>query len=281
MRPTVRSRRLGAKIRYYREEARLDQTEMGAAIKLKQAQMSNVESGKAKITPENLATLVELLKIPDDAAARMEELRARAAIPGWWEKYTDIMSEPLQALVELESEASWVRIYQGQVIPGLLQTREYAERIISAGSSHVRVGDIDRALELRLRRKQRLDSPDFDLTAVVSEMAIRQQVGGPDVLREQLRYLLQAMREHNVTVQVVPFTADAHAALGDGFTIIQWPAEEDPEAVFVDGLTSWRIHESNPEIRQYNHAFASVQTRALSPRNSVKLISTVVKELPT
>jgi hypothetical protein len=126
-----------------------------------------------------------------------------------------------------------------------------------------------------------LASPEFQLTAIVSEMAIRQQVGGPDVLREQLRYLLWAVREHNVTVQVVPFTADAHAALCDGFTIIQWPAEEDPEAVYVDGLTSWRIHENNREIRQYNHSFASVQTKALPPRNSVKLINSVMKELST
>ncbi len=281
MRPTVRSRRLGAKLRYYREEARLDQTATATAIGIKQAQMSTVESGKAKVSPENLATLVKLLEIPAEAAARMEQLRARAAVPGWWEKYTDIMSEPVQALVELEAEASWIRLYQGQVIPGLLQTKEYAERIITAGSAHVRVGDIDRLLELRLRRQQRLASPDFQLTAVISEMVVRQQIGGPDVLRDQLAYLLQAVREHNVTVQVVPFTADAHAALGDGFTIIQWPAEEDPEAVYVDGLTSWRIHENNPEIRQYNHAFASAQTQALPPRNSVKLINSVLKELST
>jgi transcriptional regulator with XRE-family HTH domain len=279
MRPTVRSRRLGAKLRYYREQSGLDQTEAAAAINIKQAQMSTVESGKAKVSPENLAILVELLKIPADVAARMEELRSRAAVLGWWEEYTDIMSEPLQTLVELEAEASLVRTYDGQVIPGLLQTKEYAERIITAGTAHVRVGDIDRLLELRLRRQQRLESADFQLTAVMSEMAIRQQVGGPEVLREQLRYLLHLGRTHNVTMQVVPFTADAHAALGDGFIIIQWPAEDDPEAVYVDGLTSWRIHEKNPEIRQYNHAFASAQTQALPPKNSVKLINEVLKEL--
>src|SRR5581483_11350094 len=98
MRPTVRSRRLGAKIRHYRDEAGLDQTEAARAINIKQAQMSNVESGKARITPENLKTLIKLLDIPPDAAVRMEELRSRAAIPGWWEKYSDILSEPMQAL---------------------------------------------------------------------------------------------------------------------------------------------------------------------------------------
>jgi transcriptional regulator with XRE-family HTH domain len=281
MRPTVRSRRLGAQLRHYREEARLDQAELAKAIGVKQAQMSTVENGRSKLSAEKLAIMVDRLDIPAEVAARMEELRVRAQVPGWWEQYTDILSEPMQALVELEADASWIRTYEGQVVPGLLQTRDYAERIITAGSAHVRVGDIDRMLELRLRRQQRLASPDFQLTAVVSEMAVRQQVGGPEVLREQLGYLLRVMREHNVTVQVVPFTADAHAALGDAFMIIQWPAEDDPEAVYVDGVTSWRIHENNREVRPYNYAFASAQALALSPKDSARLISKVMKELPT
>lgn len=281
MRPTVRSRRLGAQIRRYRDELGLDQPAVANAIGIKQAHMSAVEHGRTKLSADKLTTLAEALQIPPEVADRMEQLRARAQVPGWWEQYTDIMSEPLQALVELEADASWIRTYEGQAVPGLLQTKDYAERLISTASVHRRVGDIDRLLELRLRRQQRLEDPDFQLTAIVSEMAIRQQVGGPDVLREQLAYLLQVVREHNVTVQVVPFTADAHAALCDQFMIIQWPAEEDPEAVYVDGLTSWRIHENNREIRQYSHAFASVQAKALPPRNSAKLIKDVMKELPT
>ena len=85
---------------------------------------------------------------------------------------------------------------------------------------------------------------------------------------------------HDVTVQVVPFTADAHAALGDQFEIIQWPLETDPEAVYVDGQTSWVVHERNREVRQYTHAFASVQSKALSPSESIALIGDLIEELP-
>ncbi|MGH3449632.1 MAG: Scr1 family TA system antitoxin-like transcriptional regulator, partial [Haloechinothrix sp.] len=101
-----------------------------------------------------------------------------------------------------------------------------------------------------------------------------------DILRGQLRHLIQVVREHDVTVQVVPFSADAHAALGDSFVIIQWPDEADPEAVYVDGVTSWTVHERGGVIRSYLHAVASVQSQALAPRESLDLIHDVIKDLP-
>ncbi|MGH7747233.1 MAG: DUF5753 domain-containing protein, partial [Candidatus Dormibacteria bacterium] len=242
--------------------------------------MSSIENGRTKISAEKLATLAEVLQIPAEAAARMEDLRARAHVPGWWQDYGNILSEPIQALIELEEDASWIRSFDGQVIPGLLQLREYAEQIITAGSMHMRVGDIDRYLELRMRRQQYL-TRDMRLTAIMSEAAVRQQIGGPALLREQLRHLIRAVRDYDVTVQVVPFTASAHAALCDQFEIIQWPLETDPEAVYVDGQTSWIVHEGNREVRQYNHAFTSVQSQALSTPDSIDLIDDLIKELPT
>jgi hypothetical protein len=242
--------------------------------------MSSIENGRTKISAEKLATLVEELQIPAEAAARMEDLRARAHVPGWWQDYGDILSEPVQALIELEEDASWIRSFDGQVITGLLQVRGYAERIITASAPHLRVGDIDRYLELRMRRQQYL-TKGMRLTAIMSEAALRQQIGGPAVLRKQLQHLTAATREYDVTVQVVPFTADAHAALCDQFEIIQWPLETDPEAVYVDGQTSWMVHEGNREVRQYNHAFGSVQSQALSTPDSIELIGDLIEELPT
>jgi transcriptional regulator with XRE-family HTH domain len=279
MRPTVRSRRLGAQLRGYREQAHLDQTRVAGAIGIKQAHMSSIENGRTKISAEKLATLVGALDIPAEVAARMEDLRARAHVPGWWQDYGDILSEPIQALIELEEDASWIRSFDGQVVTGLLQIRDYAERIITAGSMHLRVGDIDRYLELRMRRQQRL-TKGMRLTAIMSEAAVRQQVGGPTLLRKQLHHLTRMVREYDVTVQVVPFAADAHAALCDQFEIIQWPLETDPEAVYVDGLTSYIVHERNREIRQYTHAFGSVQSQALSTPDSIELIGDLIKELP-
>ncbi|MGH3423289.1 MAG: helix-turn-helix domain-containing protein [Nocardioidaceae bacterium] len=279
MRPTVRSRRLGRRLGGYRDESRLSGTELAARIGIHQATWSKIESGKTKISPAVLAEATAVLNIPADAAAQLERLRQKAEEPGWWQDYGDILSEAVQMLIELEADASWIRSYEGHLVPGLLQTRDYAERVISAVSPHIRVSDIDRYLELRMRRQKRLNE-GLRLTAILGEAALRQQVGGPAMLGEQLRHIARAVREHDVTVQVVPFAADAHAALGESFTIIQWPDETDPEAVYVDGVTSWTVHERDGVIRSYLHAIASVQGQALSPRDSLDLVHDAIKELP-
>jgi transcriptional regulator with XRE-family HTH domain len=278
MRPTVRSRRLGTRLGTYRQQNGLSGTELAAQVGIHQGTWSKIESGKAKVSASVLARTVDVLGIPADVAAQLDTLRRKAEEPGWWQDYGDILSEAVQMLIELEADASWIRTYGGEIITGLLQTRDYAERIITAVSPHIRVADIDRYLELRMRRQRRL-SEGLRLTAFLGEAAIRQQVGGPDILREQLRHITHMVREHDVTVQVVPFTADAHAALGDSFVIIQWPDEADPEAVYVDGVTSWTVHERDGVIRSYLHAVASVQSKALPPRESLDLIHDVIKDL--
>jgi transcriptional regulator with XRE-family HTH domain len=278
VRPTVRSRRLGARLGTYRQQSGLSGTELAARIGIHQATWSKIESGKAKVSPNVLARTVDVLHIPAEVAAQLEALRRKADEPGWWQDYGDILSEAVQMLIELEADASWIRTYEGEVIPGLLQIRDYAERIITAASPHVRVADMDRYLELRMRRQKRL-SEGVRLTAIVGEAAIRQQIGGPAILREQLRHITRVVRQYDVTVQIVPFTADAHAALGDAFAIIQWPEETDPQAVYVDGMTSWTVHERGGVIRSYLHAIGSVQSQALPPRESLDLIHHVIKDL--
>lgn len=278
MRPTVRSRRLGNRLAQYRIEAGISGTELAKRLGLHQASWSKIESGKTRIGAEVLHNTVELLGIPSEDAKQLETLREKAAEPGWWQNYGDILSEAVQMRIELEAEASWIRAYESALIPGLLQTRDYAEQVISAGAPHIRIADIDRYLELRMRRQKRLHE-GLRLTAIIGESGIRQRLGGPDVLREQLRHISRVVREHDVTVQIVPFTATAHAALGESFTIIQWPDEADPEAVYVDGITSWTVHERAGIIRSYQHALSSVQSQALNPRESLDLISDVIKEL--
>jgi transcriptional regulator with XRE-family HTH domain len=279
MRPTVRSRRLGSRLAYYRQESGLSGTELAQRLGVHQATWSKIETGKAKVSPGVLTNAIAVLDVPATVAAQLEKLRQKAGEPGWWQDYGDILSESVQMLIELEADASWIRTYEGEIIPGLLQTEDYAERIITAVSPHIRVADIDRYLELRMRRQRRLNE-GMRLTAIVGEAAIRQQIGGPDVLRDQLRHIVRTVRERDVIVQVVPFSADAHAALGDSFVIIQWPEETDPEAVYIDGVTSWTVHERGGVIRSYLHAVASVQGQALPPRESLDLIDDVIKELP-
>lgn len=278
MRPTVRSRRLGARISRARTDAGWSGQALAAAVGIGQPALSKMETGRTKVTAAVLARIVEALGIEQAEADALDALRRHSERPGWWQDFGDILSEPVEALIELEAEASWVRSYDGAVIPGLLQTRAYAERIITAGSMHMRVADIDRYLELRMRRQRRL-AEGMRFTAVVSEAVIRQQVGGPEVMRDQLAHVLAVTEEHDVTVQVVPFTADAHAALTDQFVIIEWPDDDGSEAVYVDGQTSWTVHESAGAVRQYRYVFAAVQSVAYPGRDSIALIDDVRKGL--
>ncbi|SFT45961.1 Transcriptional regulator, contains XRE-family HTH domain [Actinopolyspora lacussalsi subsp. righensis] len=279
MRPTVRSRRLGNRLKSYRTASGLSGTELADRVGIHQATWSKIEAGKAKLSPPVLAATAEALRIPEEVVTQLDTLRRKAEEPGWWQDYGDILSEAVQLLIELEADASWIRTYEGDLVPGLLQTREYAERVITAVSPHIRVADIDRYLELRMRRQQRL-SDGVRLTAVLGEAAIRQRIGGREVMREQLRHIERMVETHDVTIQIVPFAADAHAALGESFAIIQWPDETTtPEAVYADGVTSWTVHERDGVIRSYLHALASVQSQALSPRESLDLVHSAFEEL--
>jgi transcriptional regulator with XRE-family HTH domain len=277
MRPTVRSRRLGSRLGHFRRQRGLSGTELAARLGIHQATWSKIESGKTRLSPAMLTRAIEVLDIPTDAATQLDTLCHKAEEPGWWQDYGDILSEPVQMLIELESEACWIRTYEGLLIPGLFQTRDYAERLITAASAHIRVADMDRYLELRMRRQKRI-AEGLRVTAIIGEAAIRQQIGGPGIMREQLRHIKRLVSERDITVQIVPFTADAHAALGDAFVIIQWPDEAEPEAVYVDGMTSWTIHERGGIVRSYLHAIASVQSKALPPRESLDLIQDVIRD---
>ncbi|MEU6261746.1 helix-turn-helix domain-containing protein [Saccharopolyspora shandongensis] len=277
--PTVRSRRLGGRMRAFREAAGLDQASAAAAIGVDKTYISKFEQGRSKFSPSLLQALCDALKVPPADRGELESLAARADVPGWWQEFGDILAEPVQALIELEEDAQWLRTYEGTVIPGLLQTRAYAEAIVTASAMHMRVDDIHRYVELRMRRQKHFFDAGRRLTAVIGEMALRQQVGGRQVLRDQLRHVMDVIHEHDVTVQVVPFTAGAHAALTDQFVIIEWSQESDPEAVYIDGQTSWTFHEGQAEIRRYGFVFASVQSIALSAQNSLDLIRRTEQEL--
>jgi transcriptional regulator with XRE-family HTH domain len=278
MRPTVRSRRLGKRLSTYREGQRLSGTGMATQLGINQGTWSKIESGTGKVSQDLLDRIVEVLSIPGEVAAQLDALRQKVEEPGWWQTYGEILSDALQMLIELEADASSIRTYHGDVIPGLLQIRDYAKRIITAGSPYMRTADMDRYLELRMRRQKRL-SDGVQLTAIVGEAAIRQQVGGRGTLRAQLLHIVGMIHEHNVTVRVVPFSADAHAALGNSFEIIEWPDETDPQAVYVDGVTSWTMHDRGGEIASYIDAVASAEHQALLPQESLNLINYMIKEL--
>lgn len=287
-RKTVRSRRLGKQIRRLREDAQLNQDNLAELVNEQQPQerrlsathLSRVETGLARLTPEQLDRFVMVLQVPADQADKLHELRRRADERGWWQEYADIVSEDVEMLVEIGEDSTTARSYDNAFIQGLLQTRAYAEAVIGSARAFVSPINVDRIAELRLRRQKRLGDPDFEgLTAVLTEGVIRTVVGGPDVMRGQLRHLTEVVQDLPVTIHVLPFSAGALPG-ADNFVIFGFPHELDGEAVYVDSDTAQRIYEDRNHVRQCTYTFDAALAQALPARESQDLIRDVMhKEL--
>ncbi|MGH3854911.1 MAG: helix-turn-helix domain-containing protein [Pseudonocardiaceae bacterium] len=286
-RRTVRSRRLGKQIRRLRDDAQLSQEKLVELMNAEQpkprrisaAHLSRVESGGARITSEHLERIATVLDVGPELAGKLDELRRRADERGWWQEYSDIVTEAVEMLVEIGEDATSVRSYDNVFVQGLLQTRAYAEAVIGNGRAFVAPINVDRMAELRLRRQQRLGEDDFrGLVAVMSEGVIRTLVGGRDVMREQLRHLIEVTQEYPVTIHILPFSAGALPG-SDNFVIFEFPDDLDCDAVYVDSETAQRIYEDRNPVRQCTYTFHAALAQALPARQSQDLIRTVMEEL--
>lgn len=284
LRKTVRSRRLGKQIRRIREAANLSQEDLvhlmnadqALAKRVSNTQMSRMETGLTRATPEQLARFVEVMKVKPREANQLQKLRAKADQPGWWQDYVDLMPESVEMLVELGEDATEIRTYDTVFVQGLLQTEAYANAVASSGRATVRPIDVDRIVELRMRRQDRLAENDFvGLTAVMTEGVIRTIVGGTEVMRAQLQHLLDL--NDKIAVHVLPFTVTPPGP--DSVVIFTFPHEMDNEVVYVDSDTASRIHEDREPVRQCTFTFNAALAQALPPKASQDLIRKMMREL--
>jgi len=286
-RKTVRSRRLGKQIRRLRDDAQLSQEKLVELMNADQPQqrrisaahLSRVESGGARINSEHLDRIVTVLDVAAEQAQKLDALRLRADEPGWWQEYSDIVNETVEMLVEIGEDASTARSYNNVFVQGLLQTRAYAETVIGNDRAFVSPINVDRMADLRMRRQQRLGEDGFQgLTAVLTEGVIRTLVGGRDVMREQLRHLIEVTQQYPVTIHILPFSAGALPG-SDNFVIFEFPDELDGDVVYVEGDTAQRIYEGRDVVRQCTYIFNAALAQALSARESQDLIRAVMEEL--
>jgi transcriptional regulator with XRE-family HTH domain len=286
-RKTIRSRRLGKQIRRLRDDAQLNQEKLVGLMNADQPQqrcisashLSRVESGIARINSEHLERIITVLDVGTEQAQKLDELRRRADERGWWQEYSDIVDEAIEMLVEIGEDAATARSYDIAFVQGLLQTRAYAEAVIASARAFVPPINVDRVAELRMRRQQRLGEDGFQgLTAVMTEGVIRTIVGSRDVMRDQLRHLIEVTQEHPVTIHILPFSAGALPG-SDNFVIFEFPDDLDGDVVYVDSSTAQRIHEERDIVRQCTYTFHAALAQALPARQSQDLIRAVMEEL--
>lgn len=275
--PTARQARLGAELRRLRESAGLVSRDVAAWLGTSQAQISNIESGKHGISEERLRRLAEHYSCNDtalvDALADMANERGN----GWWTEYRATLPPRALDLAELEHHGSYVRSFEMVHIPGVLQTEDHMRAALLFVAPGLPEEEREARISFRMRRQQVIASGK-SYEVIVHEAALRMRVGGSQVARAQLQHILQATERENVSIRVIPFTAEGFA--GVGFPM-QYVGGVVPslDTVQIDTAHGAEFIDAAARLNRYRARFESIDNAALPQDNSSDLIRRVSQEL--
>ncbi|RCW39806.1 helix-turn-helix protein [Halopolyspora algeriensis] len=272
-------RRLGAELRRLRELSERTQTDVGMAIGRTHATLVNWERGKTKISKSDLACLLAELRAPAEVRKGLEQLRSETGRRhGQWSVFG--LADWLRPLVSFEEDAVAISAFEPVVVPGLLQTREYARAIHVAGPYTTAPDDVDRWVEARMQRQLRLTDPlPLRFHAVVSESALRSAVGGPKIMCDQLRHLAEVAAAENITLQVLPASVGAHPGMASNLTVLHFAdPETDPPLGYFDGPLGGYMIDDEGDVASMVNIFEDVRALALDEAASARLIAAILDE---
>jgi transcriptional regulator with XRE-family HTH domain len=278
--PTALRIALGAQLRRLREASGITTEEASEAIRATHSKISRLERGRSAAKQRDVADLLTLYGVTGETEReQMLMLARRAAAPGWWQQYSDVLPKWLELYVGLEEAASVIRSYEVQFVHGLMQTEDYARAVILIANAHAPAEEIDRRVSARMRRQQVLTRPGApELWAVLDEAALRRPPDGTSVMRAQLEHLLQLTDLPNVTLQVVPFRAGPHAAAGGPFTILRFPEPDLPDLVYLEQLNSALYLDQPADVTGYLTVMNQLCVQAETPAASKTMLRALLRQ---
>ncbi|HMD24704.1 MAG TPA: helix-turn-helix transcriptional regulator [Streptosporangiaceae bacterium] len=250
--PTVQRLVLGGHLRRLREDAEITTERAAVAIRGSHSKISRMEHGRVGFKERDIADLLTLYGVGDgDEREALLKLASGSNLPGWWQSYSDILPHWVEPYFGLEAAASFIREYELQFVPGLLQTEAYARAVIRLGTS-VTEEEVIRRAQARVSRQEilRRQLPP-KIWAVLDEGALHRVVGSAETMKGQLRHLLDMCDHPAVTVQILPFSAGAHRAMGGAFTILRYTEPDLRDVVFIEQLTSALYLDKQTEVDSY------------------------------
>jgi transcriptional regulator with XRE-family HTH domain len=279
--PTVRRRRLGTELRKLRESNGFKLEEVAAQLGVAPSTLSRIETGKAPTKSAYLNQMLETYGVVEPGQRQvLIDMAREGHRKGWWAAYDDVLPSGFDIYVGLEAEAVTVRSYENSVLPGMLQTPDYARAALRELLPRHGAEQIDRLVDLRMERQRRLyDDPPLEVWAILDEAVVRRPVGGRQVMGAQLDRLLEMEARPGITVQVLPFDCGAHAGLDGPFAILEFPDRTDSEIAYVESVAGILYLEKDRDVRARVEAFDRLRASALAPAASVELIARVAQEL--
>ncbi|MER7683703.1 helix-turn-helix transcriptional regulator [Streptomyces sp. NPDC097610] len=276
--PTVRRRRLGQELRRLRELKGMTAEEVAERLLVSQSKISRLENGRRSISQRDVRDLCGVYEVEDHRIVdSLMQMAKDSRQQGWWHSFGDI---PYSVYIGLETDAASLRVYDPQVVPGLLQTRPYAEALIAGALPETASADIDKRVQVRLRRQERISAPEnpLRLWTVLDEAALRRVVGNRSLMRDQLEHLVEQSQLPHVTVQVIPFEMGAHPGLNGQYAILEFPDAADSSVVYIEGVTSDLYLEKANDVQKYSVMYEHLRAQALNVEQSRQFIADIAKE---
>ncbi|MFC8127556.1 helix-turn-helix domain-containing protein [Streptomyces sp. NPDC057302] len=279
--PTVGQVVLGRRLQDLRERAGLKREEAARILRVAPATVRRMEMAEVALKIPYLQLLLKSYGVADDEADAFVTLAEEANKPGWWQRFHDILPGWFSMYVSLEGAAALIRSYEPHFVPGLLQTEEYARGVMRSGAiGQTNPDDIERYVALRMERQSLLTREDAPrVWIVMDETALRRPVGGPDVMREQIDKLLEAVELPHVTLQVAPFAAGPHPGTYGPFVLFRFAMAELPDMVYSEYLTGAVYLDARTEVATHLEVMDRMAAQAATAQRTKELLRDLRKEL--
>jgi transcriptional regulator with XRE-family HTH domain len=276
--PTVRRRRLGQELRRLRELKGMTAEEVAERLLVSQSKISRLENGRRSISQRDVRDLCGVYEVEDHRIVdSLMQMAKDSRQQGWWHSFGDI---PYSVYIGLETDAASLRVYDPQVVPGLLQTKQYAEALIAGALPETAQTEIEKRVQVRMRRQERISTEEnpLRLWTVLDEAALRRVVGNRSLMRDQLEQLVEQSQLPHVTVQVIPFDMGAHPGLNGQYAILEFPDAADSSVVYIEGVTSDLYLEKANDVQKYSVMYEHLRAQALNVEQSRQFIADIAKE---
>jgi transcriptional regulator with XRE-family HTH domain len=266
--PTVVRRQLGRRLRQLRDQTGMsvDQVVAERHLGISRAKLFKLEAGKHAAKPQDIAVLCARYGVSAKETEALQALALASRDASWWHVYgEDAVPEWFSLFIELEPAAAAIRAYEAEFVPGLLQTREYARAIYRAFQPDATDDEIERRVAVRMERQTIFGRPQSPaLHAVLNEAVLLRTVGGDEVMGAQLAKLREAAQRPEITIDVLPLRAGAHAAMNGAFTILDFPnPDDDPSMAYVETAISAAYLQKPAELDRYDTIFKQVLTSTI------------------
>lgn len=278
--PSLRAQWLGQLLRRRRESLGLTLTDAGDFLQRDGSMVSKYETAKFPIRRGDVLALLDLYQVSDkrerEAYTRLSEDMWQK---GWWDEYTDTVDHQFVDFAWLESRADKICAYESMMIPGLLQTRDYAEAMIrTVEGPDAPPQLIARGVELRLARQRVIADDDPKQTSmIIDESVLLRPVGGVEVMRNQLQHLTTAARQPQIDIRILPLSAGGHVGMPGTFHLFEM-ADPYPDVAFIDNLAGRLYVEEPNRVERFHRAYDQLWKTALGPKKSIELITAAMED---